>query len=193
MKPTTYGNITLTVLLLLALSACQGISVESPIDSTFEPSQNGIYAWQNDLPQKSTGNRDTLFAVSLVVREELNAQLTAKGYQQGARAAADFLVSFNYFTVADYGTDQSSEKTLSESDKWLVSVNFSDSPQTSQPGFTPQQANLQVNLTDQGGNVLWQSTAKKAIENSYASQAQYRKVVKQAVAAMLKNLPNKRP
>lgn len=76
-----------TLLLALSLGACSSVETRPTGTETFAAGDYQYYRWRSEPLANPTGSSDTLYLMDPIVRREINANLSSKGYVLNAEKA----------------------------------------------------------------------------------------------------------
>jgi len=95
---------TAITLLCIGILGCNTMQVDTAQANRFASKGYQTFSWRAEVPTGVPQSMDTLYQLSITVREVLTASLQKKGYRYQA-SGGDFLVSYAFGARLEGGTD----------------------------------------------------------------------------------------
>ena len=180
----------IVLLLISVLSACMGLKVEVDEQLTFDPLVYRTYAWTNKPMVDTTGRQEVILRGDGILRDQVDALLQERGYQQVNREDADFLVDYRFSQTmkADQGG------IISPTDELAGAWDLGDDVNNTQLHNHNVNAyilhsNLKLIMTDSEGQTIWRARATKLVDNESPGDEELGKILSKIVGKMLGDFP----
>jgi hypothetical protein len=175
---------------LALLTACISTKVKVDESLQFDSVSNKSFAWA-DEPMKPTGRNSGFYDLDNSLRKTVTRTLTKKGYQQVAKADADFLVDYRFFQ--EVSLDQGGIISPTDEAAAVNNPSLDMSNNEVYNHYIPDQikmANMRIILLDSGTNdALWRVDASKVVESQMNDSSAIREAVQKIIPGLLADLP----
>lgn len=177
--------------LVLTLTGCSSVQVESTSADRFVDKQYRSYSWRAALPSGISGSMDELYRLSTVAREVISQELEKKGYRN-VESDGDFVISYAFKATLEAGTDPSSTKFNTTSAVINRGVDPAEAANAQALAGPREVASLFIMFED-GTNLapVWSATISQVVENrNQPDLEKVRRKLQPGVAKALRALPN---
>jgi hypothetical protein len=178
---------------ILTLSGCSSIQVDSTPPDRFAAKQYQSYSWRATLPTGISGPMDELYRLSTTVREVVSQALEKKGYRNVA-SGGDFVISYAFKATLEAGVDPSATEFNTTSAVINRGVDPAEAANAQALAGPREVASLLLTFED-GANLapVWSATISQVVENrNQPDLGKVRRKLEPGVAKALRPLPDAR-
>lgn len=177
--------------LVLALTGCSSVQVESTSAVRFVDKQYRSYSWRAALPSGISGSMDELYRLSTVAREVISQELEKKGYRN-VESDGDFVISYAFKATLEPGADPTATEFSTTSAVINRGVDPAEAANAQALAGPREVASLFIMFED-GTNLapVWSATISQVVENRNQPDVEkVRRKLQPGVAKALRALPN---
>lgn len=182
-----------SLLIVLGLAACSGIETRPADTETFAAGDYRYYRWRSEPMVNTINSVDSIYELDPILRQEMDAALTAKGYILDPDRA-QFTVDYIYADGLRMGERSRDANNLSTHPGVIPNRNMDQASVDNAYalGGVKETANIGIQFnTIDTNEELWRVVITKIIDNVNSTDtAKLRKNVEQAVKQGLKVLPD---
>jgi hypothetical protein len=180
------------LLLTLLISACSSVEVEVWDSGKFGPANFQTYSWRSEPFANSAYSRDPIYVIDPILREVVNKDLSAKGYQLVARDG-DFNVDYTYAPGMRMGVPSDAADNLSPRAGVRPNSRISQAERDNAIALSgvKETRNISLQFNDGKSNLqLWQVLITKfATDANQPEKARVRSALVSGVKEGLRELP----
>ncbi len=182
-----------TLLLALSLGACSGIETRPTGTETFAAGDYQYYRWRSEPLANPTGSTDSLYLMDPIVRREVNANLSGKGYVLNVEKA-QFSVDYLQATALREGVnsqDASGGIDPIPSARPNRQINQAMVDNAYALGGVQTTNNIAIQFNDTGSQQeVWRVVITKIVENiNETDRSKIEKSLSKAISQGMRTLP----
>lgn len=177
--------------LILTLTGCSSVQVESTPADRFSTKQYQSYSWRATLPSGTSGSMDELYRLSTIVRDVVSQELEKKGYRN-VESDGDFVISYAFKATLEAGAGVSASEFKTTSAVINRGVDPAETANAQALAGPREVASLFLMFED-GANLapVWSATISQVVENrNQPDLEKVRSKLNPGVAKALRALPD---
>jgi hypothetical protein len=180
------------LVLVLLVTACSSVEIEVWDSGKFAPAGFQSYSWRSEPFSKGVYSRDPIYVIDPILREVVNSNLSAKGYQLVA-GGGDFTVDYTYAPGLRMGAPSGATDVLSPRAGVRPNTTISQAERDNAIALSgvKETRNIALQFNDgQSGLQLWRVLITKfATDANQPEKARVRSALESGVKKGFRELP----